>query len=28
MKENYGFSNEQEYEDYAHLMWILNNTEN
>lgn len=25
MKEYYGFNNEQEYEEYAQLMWLMNN---
>jgi len=25
MEEYYGFKNEQEYEEYAQLMWLINN---
>jgi hypothetical protein len=25
MKEYHGFNSEQEYEEYAQLMWLINN---
>jgi len=27
MKENYEFTNELEYEEFAQLMWLINNNE-
>jgi len=25
MRDEYGFNSEQEYEEYAQLMWLINN---
>jgi len=27
MKEYHGFNSEQEYEEYAQLMWLINNNQ-